>query len=56
MHPFSLNSRKMSFTRGMEVLDGKVAGRNIIARANELAAAERWDVPQVRLRIRYLLP
>ncbi|KAL1949915.1 hypothetical protein VTO73DRAFT_8796 [Trametes versicolor] len=42
-----LNSRKMSFTRGMEVLDGKVAGRNIIARANQLAAAERWDVPQV---------
>ncbi|OJT15073.1 hypothetical protein TRAPUB_8330 [Trametes pubescens] len=43
-----LNSRKMFLTRGMEILDGKVLGRNIIARANQLAAAERWDVPQVR--------
>lgn len=49
MRPSSLNSRKMSFTRGMEILDGKVPGRNIIARANQLAAAECWDVPQVGL-------
>ncbi len=51
----SLNSRKMFLTRGMEILDGKVLGRNIIARANQLAAAERWDVPQVRLGTLLLL-
>lgn len=44
----SLNSRKLFLSRGMEILDGKSLGRNIIARANELAVAERWDVPQVR--------
>lgn len=46
----SLNSRRLFISRGMEIFDGnlKSLGRNIIARANELAIAERWDVPQVR--------
>ncbi|KAI0763308.1 hypothetical protein BD413DRAFT_583560 [Trametes elegans] len=42
-----LNSRKLLISRGIEVLDGMSPGRNIIARANQLAAAERWNVPRV---------
>lgn len=43
-----LNSRKLFVCRGMEILDGKSFGRGIIARVDHLAAAERWNVPQVR--------
>lgn len=32
----------------MEILDGRAFGQGIIARANQLAEAERWNVPQVR--------
>ncbi|KAI0667905.1 hypothetical protein C8Q78DRAFT_1081783 [Trametes maxima] len=41
-----LNSRKLLLSRGMEILDGKVLGRNFLARANHLAMAERWNVPE----------
>ncbi|EIW57988.1 uncharacterized protein TRAVEDRAFT_29858 [Trametes versicolor FP-101664 SS1] len=44
-----LNSRRLFISCGMEIFHGnlKALGRSIIARANELAKAERWDVPQV---------
>ena len=44
----SLNSRKLLVSRGIEIFDqGSPLGTNIIARANRLATAERWNVPQV---------
>ncbi|KAI0749984.1 hypothetical protein C8Q80DRAFT_659906 [Daedaleopsis nitida] len=42
-----LNSRKMLITRGVHIFDAGSFGTNIIARANRLAAAETWNVPQV---------
>ncbi|KAI0788109.1 hypothetical protein C8Q74DRAFT_1255765 [Fomes fomentarius] len=43
-----LNTRKLSFTDGVQVVDrGEQYGRNIIARADNLATKERWNVPQV---------
>ncbi|OJT15094.1 hypothetical protein TRAPUB_8351 [Trametes pubescens] len=42
-----LNSRKFFVCRGMEILDGKSFGQGIIARVDHLAAAERWNVPQL---------
>lgn len=44
----SLNSRKFSATRGMEIFDAASFGPNIIARANHIAAVERWNTPKVR--------
>ncbi|KAI0694300.1 hypothetical protein C8T65DRAFT_56466 [Cerioporus squamosus] len=41
-----LNSRKLLVSHGMEIFDAGSFGANIIARANRLAAAERWNVPQ----------
>lgn len=43
----SLNSRKFSATRGMEIFDAARFGPGIIARANHIAAVERWNAPQV---------
>ncbi|KAI0709772.1 hypothetical protein C8Q76DRAFT_79526 [Earliella scabrosa] len=53
-----LNSRKFNvITRGIEAIEGEAVGMNqIIARANRLAKQERWNVPEVRLRPRYLVP
>ncbi|EIW57861.1 uncharacterized protein TRAVEDRAFT_72812 [Trametes versicolor FP-101664 SS1] len=42
-----LNSRKFSATRGMEIFDAASFGPNIIARANHIAAVERWNTPKV---------
>ncbi|EIW57865.1 uncharacterized protein TRAVEDRAFT_48891 [Trametes versicolor FP-101664 SS1] len=42
-----LNSRKFSATRGMEIFDAARFGPGIIARANHIAAVERWNAPQV---------
>ncbi|EIW57863.1 uncharacterized protein TRAVEDRAFT_21341 [Trametes versicolor FP-101664 SS1] len=42
-----LNSRKFSATRGIEIFDTATFGPNIIARANHIAAVERWNTPQV---------
>ncbi|OJT05263.1 hypothetical protein TRAPUB_3927 [Trametes pubescens] len=42
-----LNSRKFSATRGMEIFDAARFGPNIIARANHIAAVERWNAPQL---------
>ncbi|TBU39974.1 hypothetical protein BD309DRAFT_1021774 [Dichomitus squalens] len=41
-----LNSRQLMVSQGVEIIDGNF-GMNIIARANRLAAQERWNVPQV---------
>ena len=53
----SLNSRKFNvITRGIEAIEGEAVGMNqIIARANRLAKQERWNVPEVRPRPRYLV-
>ncbi|KAI0369974.1 hypothetical protein BV20DRAFT_330456 [Pilatotrama ljubarskyi] len=42
-----LNSRRFSITRGMEIFGADASGTNIIARANHLAAVERWNAPQI---------
>ncbi|KAI0353175.1 hypothetical protein OH77DRAFT_1427562 [Trametes cingulata] len=42
-----LNSRKFSITQGMEIFGADALGTNIIARANHLAAVERWNAPQI---------
>lgn len=55
-----LNMRTLSFTDGVQVYDrGEQYGRNIIARADNLATKERWNVPQVSresLSARLVLP
>lgn len=52
--------RTLSFTDGVQVYDrGEQYGRNIIARADNLATKERWNVPQVSreaLSARLVLP
>ncbi|KAI0358342.1 hypothetical protein OH77DRAFT_1421675 [Trametes cingulata] len=42
-----LNSRQQCANRGMEIFASAVSGRDIFARANRLAAAERWNAPQL---------
>ncbi|KAI0709784.1 hypothetical protein C8Q76DRAFT_798576 [Earliella scabrosa] len=43
-----LNSRHLVVSRGLKVYDGgEHFGMNILARADHLAAKERWNVPQV---------
>ncbi|KAI0667856.1 hypothetical protein C8Q78DRAFT_1050114 [Trametes maxima] len=42
-----LNTRKLHISRGMEIFHTSSNARNIIARANHLAAIERWNAPQV---------
>ncbi|KAI0833816.1 hypothetical protein BC628DRAFT_1414551 [Trametes gibbosa] len=43
-----LNSRKLQFSRGIEVFDTDLNtfGTNIFSRANQLAAVEQWNVPR----------
>ncbi|KAI0636117.1 hypothetical protein C8Q77DRAFT_1155823 [Trametes polyzona] len=42
-----LNSRKLMVSRGIEIFGPAVFERNIIARANHLAAVEQWGAPQL---------
>ncbi|CDO72007.1 hypothetical protein BN946_scf184943.g42 [Trametes cinnabarina] len=43
-----LNSRKLLISRGVAIFDTTdPLGRNILARANHLAAVERWNAPRV---------
>ncbi|KAI0363657.1 hypothetical protein BV20DRAFT_96836 [Pilatotrama ljubarskyi] len=42
-----LNSRKLLVSRGLEVFGADPLRRNIIARANHLAAVEQWNTPQI---------
>ncbi|KAI0706339.1 hypothetical protein C8Q76DRAFT_696630 [Earliella scabrosa] len=42
-----LNSRKLMFTHGVEIFDKVPMGHNIFARANRMATAEQWNVPQL---------
>ncbi|KAL7278321.1 hypothetical protein ACG7TL_008297 [Trametes sanguinea] len=43
-----LNSRKLLISRGVAIFETtEPLGRNIIARANHLAAVERWNAPRV---------
>ncbi|KAI0709746.1 hypothetical protein C8Q76DRAFT_739585 [Earliella scabrosa] len=42
-----LNSRKLVISRDPDVFDAGTFGANIITRANRIAAAERWNVPQI---------
>ncbi|KAI0648803.1 hypothetical protein C8Q79DRAFT_1007389 [Trametes meyenii] len=43
-----LNSRTLHAGRGMEIFLSGPPGRNLIARANRLATAERWNAPQAK--------
>lgn len=47
--PRRLNSRTVLAGKGIEVCDAGTYGLHLIARANRRAAAETWNVPQVRL-------
>ncbi|KAI0788183.1 hypothetical protein C8Q74DRAFT_1256335 [Fomes fomentarius] len=42
-----LNTRKTSVSRNMDIFEAGSFTANIITRANRLAAAERWNVPQL---------
>ncbi|KAI0352125.1 hypothetical protein OH77DRAFT_1592355 [Trametes cingulata] len=42
-----LNSRKFTHARGVYIFDSPSLGRNAIARATRMAAAERWAAPQL---------
>ena len=47
--PRRLNYRTVLTGKGIEVCDAGTYGLHLIARANRRAAAETWNVPQVRL-------
>ena len=53
--PRRLNSRTVLAGKGVEVCDAGSYGLHLIARANRRAAAETWNVPQVRVLALFLL-